>query len=510
MEGNILEMHYITKRFGPVCALKDVSIDLRPREILAVCGENGAGKSTLMKVLSGAYDHSSYTGEIWMDGEKKSFQTPADSSASGIEMIYQEISVHLPLTIAENIFLGHMPVKNGIVQWKKAFRDAKEYLDMVGLEMPSSTKMSELSASQCQLVSIARALSKKPRVLVLDEPTSPLTEREVKLLFRILKNLREQGISCIYISHKMKEIMELADRICVMRDGRHIWTKKASELTIDTVVEAMVNRKIGNMYPKEETDIGEEIFSIQNLKIRHPYNPRKNIVNGVSLSVRKGEILGLVGLVGSGRSEIFNAIIGNEDCIFDEMRMEGKQVRIRNPQDAIRLGIAMLSEDRKVNGFVPTLDVAKNISLSRLDKVSQRGIMRKKAENDFAVDYIRELSIKVRDEHDNVENLSGGNQQKVVLAKWLMAEPKVLLLDEPTRGVDVGAKTQIYEIMTRLAKSGIAIVVISSEFPELTGMCDRFILLADGEVRAELNRGQADEETFLRICSGGTLDGSGS
>ena len=506
MAEYILEMKNVTKAFSGVKALKDVSINLKPKEILAICGENGAGKSTLMKVLSGAYEHNSYTGQILVDGKEQHFLTPADSSAAGIEMIYQEISVHLDLTIAENIFLGRVPVKNGIVQWKQMNNDAKEYLDMVGMDVPVTLKMRDLSASQCQMVSIARALSRKPRILVLDEPTSPLTEDEVESLFAILNRLRANGISCIYISHKMKEIMRLADRVCVMRDGQHIWTKDVSELTIDGIVEAMVNRKIGNMYPKETVEIGEEIFAVHNLKIKHPYNPKKNIVDGIDLSVHRGEILGLVGLVGAGRSETFNAIMGNMDCTYDDMLLEGKSIRIRNPGDAIKLGIAMLSEDRKVNGFVPTLDVSQNISLARLDKVSAGGIMNRKKEREYGKGYVEDLSIKVRNEVDFVTNLSGGNQQKVVLAKWLMAEPKLLLLDEPTRGIDVGAKAQIYQIMTNLAKQGMAIVVVSSEFPELVGMCDRFLLLSEGKIKAELSREQGDEELFLRVCSGGSID----
>lgn len=508
MSEYILEMNHVSKTFGAAKALNDVSINLKPKEILAICGENGAGKSTLMKVLSGAYSKDADSGEILVNGKKTNFRNTADSSAAGIEMIYQEISAHLELTVAENIFLGRIPVKHGLVQWKKMNKDAKAYLEMVGLDVPPSVLMHDLSASQCQMVSIARALSRNPHILVLDEPTSPLTEREVEALFKILFRLRDKGISCIYISHKMNEIMKLADRVCVMRDGRHVWTRKASEINIDTVVEAMVNRKIGNLYPKEFFPIGEEILSVKNLKIKHPYNPKKYLVDGVDISVRKGEILGLVGLVGSGRSEIFNSIIGNMNCTYDSMILKGKNIKIRNPGDAIRHGIAMLSEDRKLNGFVPTLDTSQNISLARLDKVSRNGLLKKKPESEYGRKFIKDLSIKVRTEHDNVANLSGGNQQKVVLSKWLMAEPDVLLLDEPTRGIDVGSKTQVYEIMTRLASQGMAIIMVSSEFPELVGMCDRFLLLADGKIKAELPREKGGEEVFLRVCSGGTVEGN--
>jgi ABC-type sugar transport system ATPase subunit len=502
MAKTVLEMIGVTKSFGATKALKKVSIDLMDHEILAICGENGAGKSTLMKVLSGSYDCGSYEGEIRIEDKPCVFRTPADASAAGIEMIYQEISVHLDLSVAENIFVGRVPTKNGIVQWKKLNEDARVYAEMVGLKVPVSTHLRDLSASQCQMVSIARALSRNPKILVLDEPTSPLTDAEVEELFKILFRLRENGISCIYISHKIKEIKQLADRVCILRDGCHVWTKPAADLSVDEIVEAMVNRKIGNLYPKETVPIGEEAFFVKNLRVKHPYNRKKYIVDGVDVSVRRGEILGLVGLVGSGRSETVNANFGAIDGSYDEMRIEGRPVRISDPKDAIRKGLALLSEDRKVNGFVPTLNLARNITLARLDKVFRNGILDREAERKYGQEYIDELSIKANSERDMVTSLSGGNQQKVVLAKWLMADPKVLLLDEPTRGIDVGAKAQIYQIMTQLVRSGMAIIMISSELTELVGMCDRYLLLADGKIRAELGREDADEEKFLRICSG--------
>lgn len=502
MGKTILEMRGVSKSFGATRALKDVSIDLMEREILAICGENGAGKSTLMKVLSGSYESGSYDGEVWVEGKKCAFRTPADSSAAGIEMIYQEISVHLDLSVTENIFLGRIPTKRGVVQWAKMFENAQRYADMVGLKVPISTHLRDLSASQCQMVSIARALSRNPKILVLDEPTSPLTDAEVEELFKILFQLREKGISCIYISHKIREIKRLADRVCILRDGCHVWTKPAADLSVEEIVEGMVNRKIGNMYPKEDVEIGEEAFSVKNLRVKHPYNKKKYIVDGIDVSVRKGEILGLVGLVGSGRSETVNAIFGSIDGAYDEMRIYGKPVRIRDPKDAISKGLALLSEDRKVNGFVPTLNIARNITLPRLDKVSRRGILYREAERKYGLKYMVSLNIKANSERDMVTSLSGGNQQKVVLAKWLMADPMVLLLDEPTRGIDVGAKAQIYQIMTELVRQGMAIIMISSELTELVGMCDRYLLLADGKIRAELGRDQADEERFLRICSG--------
>lgn len=503
MSEYLLEMKNITKSFGGVQALKNVSINLKKNEILALVGENGAGKSTLMKILSGSYSHVSYDGEIWVEGSKKNFATPADSESSGIEMIYQEISAHLDLSVAENIFLGRIPVKNGIVQWNRMFEEAKIFTDMVGLDVSVQQPVSDLSTSQLQMVTIARALSRNPRILVLDEPTSALTEKEVAHLFENLFKLRDQGISCIYISHKIKEVMYLANRVTVLRDGCNVSTNDIKEITADNIVEKMVNRKIVNMYPKEDVQIGEEVLRIENLVVPHPFNSGKNIVDNVSFNLHKGEILGLVGLVGSGRSETVNAIVGAVKAASKDIYLEGKKVQIRNPRDAIKKGIVLLSEDRKINGYVPTLDIAGNISLASIKKISRRYILQKKKEKEYALKYIQNLSIKVRNELDDVLNLSGGNQQKVVLAKWLMTEPRVLLLDEPTRGIDVGAKSQIYQIMSDLAKQGMAIVMISSELPELVGMCDRFIVLSEGRQKAELGREDADEEKFLRITTNG-------
>jgi len=499
---NTVEFRNITKYFPGVKALDHVSFFARSGEVLAFLGENGAGKSTLMKVLSGSYEYGSYEGEICIDGKTCVFKTPADASAAGIEMIYQEISVHLDLSVAENIFLGRVPLRAGLVQWKRMHEEAKMFAEMVGLKVPVTTHLRDLSASQCQMVSIARALSRNPKILVLDEPTSPLTDAEVEELFKILNRLRGNGISCIYISHKIREIKQLADRVCIMRDGMHVWTKPAAEVSTEEIVEAMVNRKIGNLYPKESVELGEVVFSVKNLRVKHPYNRKKFIVDGVDFNVRRGEILGLVGLVGSGRSETVNAMFGAIDGSYDELCIEGKATRISDPQDAIRKGLALLSEDRKVNGFIPTLDIARNITLARLDKVFKKGILNREVEQTIGREYIDRLSIKAISERDMVTSLSGGNQQKVVLAKWLLAGPKVLFLDEPTRGIDVGAKAQIYQIMTQLVRQGMAIIMISSELTELVGMCDRYLLLADGKIRAELGREDADEEKFLRICSG--------
>jgi ABC-type sugar transport system ATPase subunit len=497
MAERILEMRNVSKSFGGVAALKDVSIDLFAGEILAIVGENGAGKSTLMKILSGSYHHSTYEGSVVVNGVPQKFASPLDAERAGIEMIYQEISMHLDMSIAENIFLGRVPSTKGLVDWKDVYKRAKAYTDIVGLDVPVRETLRGLSTSQQQMVAIARALSRDPKILVLDEPTSALTEREVEFLFEKLLKLKAGGISCIYITHKMNEVMYLADRITVLRDGQKVSTRAKAETTITTTIEEMVNRKIAKMYPKREVPIGDEVFRVEGLTVAHPQSASKLIVEDLSFSVRAGEILGLVGLVGAGRSETVNAIFGSIDKKSGKTFLRGKELRIKSPKRAIRNGIALLTEDRKRDGFVASMNVAENCTLASLDQVSRRSLLNRGAEKSKALEYVEKIRIKVSGEKDNIMSLSGGNQQKVVLAKWLMTNPQLLLLDEPTRGIDVGAKTQIYEIMCDLAAQGKAIVFISSELPELVGMCDRFVVLSGGKVRAEFARGEADEEKLL-------------
>jgi ABC-type sugar transport system ATPase subunit len=500
MEACILNMKDISKSFGGVAALRNVSIDLNHGEVLAIVGENGAGKSTLMKILSGSYHHASYQGTIEVNGTTQRFATPHDAERVGIEMIYQEISMHLDMSIAENIFLGRIPSKVGIVNWKKLNQKAKEYADMVGLDIPVSQTLRTLSTSQQQMVAIARALSRNPRILVLDEPTSALTEREVDLLFERLNKLKTSGMSFIYITHKMKEVMYLADRITVLRDGNFVHTRGKAETSISETIEAMVNRKIESYYPKRVVPIGEEVLRVENLSVVHPQSSKKMIVDDISFSVKAGEILGLVGLVGAGRSETVNAIYGSIKKKSGRIFLKGKEIVIRNPRQSIELGIALLSEDRKRDGFVGCMSIAENCTLASLEKVSTGLLLNKKKEQIAALEYIKLLTIKAKSEKANIGDLSGGNQQKVVLAKWLLTDPDVLILDEPTRGIDVGAKAQIYEIMGDLAAQGKAIIVISSELPELVGMCDRFVVLGQSKIQAEFLRGEVDEEELLRFA----------
>ena len=497
----VLEMKGITKRFPGVLALDNVTFDAYPGEILALCGENGAGKSTLMKVLSGAYAEGTYEGEIYVNGQLCHFTDPSKSVHAGIAMIYQEISMHLDMSIAENIYLGDWPKRNGRVDWKAMNRDCVGLLKRVGLDMTPDTTLRSLSASQQQLVSIARALSKSPKILVLDEPTSPLTKRESDLLFTILQGLRDQGIACILITHKMEEVFGYADRVTVLRDGKTISTYNKDEITEDRVIADMVGRSFDSYYPKETVPIGDVVLEIKHFSVAHPFAVGKRIIEDVSLSVRKGEILGIAGLVGAGRSELMNAVFGRDPKLSGEVYVEGKKVEIRNPIDAMRCGIGLLTEDRKKDGIIGNMSIRENITLPNLDKVSAHGRMKLRQEREYAQKYFDAMGVKAPDQEQWLCNLSGGNQQKVVLGKWVARAPKVLILDEPTRGVDVGAKYEIYKIMEDLARQGIAIIMISSELPELLGMADRIAIIAGGGIQGEMRASECSQEKIMALAT---------
>ena len=503
MADLILNMKNITKRFYSVTALAKVNINLYPGEILALVGENGAGKSTLMKILSGSYPTSSCEGEIEVNGEKAVFTTTRDAERVGIEMIYQEISSNPELTVAENIFLGQLPRKkiHSFIDWKKTMELSREALEYVGLEVDPGELVRTLSTSQQQLIAIAKALYRRPKILVLDEPTSALTETEAERLFVIIKGLRERGISCIYISHKLDEVFNIADRITVMRDGSAVATYLKNEIVPEKVIEDMVGRKIETMYPKVTVPLGEEILRIENFTVPSRV-PTKNIVENISFGVRAGEILGLGGLVGSGRSELVNAIFGATKKQSGTIYIHGGAVTIAGPKDAIRYKMGLLTEDRRASGFVGTMSIRENISLASFQKIFGKLFIKKPAEKEFAATYARKLKIKAPGIETNILNLSGGNQQKVVLAKWLMSDVKILFLDEPTRGIDVGAKVEIYNIMTELARNGVAIVMISSELPELLAMCDRFVVLAKGVIRGRFSRDEVTQSMFMKAATG--------
>lgn len=497
----ILEMQNITKRFPGVLALDNVSFEAYSGEILALCGENGAGKSTLMKILSGSWPESTYEGKIIVDGQVCHFTDTEKSEKAGIAMIYQEISMHLDETVAANIYLGRWPKNRGMIDWKKMNKDASVYIEMVGLEADPEDVLRNLSTSQQQLVAIARALTKHPKILVLDEPTSPLTLAESDRLFRILHNLKEQGIACILITHKLTEVFANADRIVVMRDGKTISVRQMRDATEENIVTDMVGRKIDSYYPKEKTAIGNVVLEVKHMTVTHPYAANKKIVSDVSFSVRSGEILGIGGLVGAGRSELVNAVFGKIAPEEGEVWMEGKRLKIRSCSDAIRAGIALVTEDRKTDGIVGCLGIRENIALASLPQLSKYGFMKGREEKEQTSWYFDEISIKAPDMDTRLQQLSGGNQQKVVLSKWLMRKPRVLIMDEPTRGIDVGAKYEIYKIMVELAKQGVAIVMISSELPELISMSDRVMVLSEGRVSGMLSREECTQEKIMRLAT---------
>lgn len=499
----LLRMEHIRKRFFSVVALDDVNLELSHGEVLCVVGENGAGKSTLMKILSGSYPATSYTGDIYVEGEKKQFMLTRDAEMAGIEMIYQEISLMDDLTVAENILLGRLPERKvkGFVDWKKCIQQGKEALDMINLDIDLNEPVRFLNTSQKQLLSIAKAVYRKPKILVLDEPTSALTEKETQRLFEIIRNLKAQGISCIYISHKLDEVFTIADRITVIRDGKTINTYNARDIDRDRVIEDMVGRKLSNMYPKIDVEIGEEALRVENFVVPSTI-PGKKVVDGISFSVRHGEILGIGGLVGAGRSELVSAIFGTLAKESGDVYVRGEKVDIKNPIDAINHKIGYVTEDRRVNGFVGTMSIGENISLASLNEIGKHGFINHGKEKQDTRDQFNALRIKAPGVDTNVLTLSGGNQQKVVVAKWLMKGTDILFLDEPTRGIDVGAKVEIYNIMFEMAKRGAAIVMISSELPELLGVCDRFLILHEGKQGGCFTRDEITDELYMKAATG--------
>lgn len=503
MAKTVLQMENITKKFYAVTALENVSLSLQEREILALVGENGAGKSTLMKILSGSYHSASFEGSIKINENPVSFTSTRDAEQQGIEMIYQEISLHTDLSVAENIFLGNLPKRRikAFVDKRKMISLAKEAIDLIGLDVDVLELVGRLSTSQQQLVSIAKAIYRQPKVLVLDEPSSALTLTETKRLLDILRSLKEKGISCIYISHKLDEVFEIADRLVVLRDGKAVSEYRREDIKADKVIEDMVGREIENMYPKTRVPITEELLRVENFTILSRV-PSKNLLENVSFTLHAGEILGLGGLVGAGRSELVNAIFGNDPRVSGNVYIEGKLISEDSPKSAIQQGLGLLTEDRKKSGFVGTMNIRENISLASLQKIKGSVFIRKGKEKKITRQQFDKLNIKAPDIETNIMNLSGGNQQKAVLAKWLMADARVLILDEPTRGIDIGAKVEIYKIMEELVKKGVGIIMISSELPELIAMCDRFIVFYKGKVRGEFDRESISEEKYMQAATG--------
>lgn len=491
-------MRQITKEFPGVKALDGVTFDLHAGEFHALVGENGAGKSTLMKTLSGVYPFGTYGGDIVVDGAERRFSTIREAENAGIAIIFQELSLVKELTVGENIFLGQEPSRFGVIDWSGLYHRASKLLRDLRLPIDPRTPVGNLGIGQQQLVEIAKALSKEAKILVLDEPTAALTESEVETLFTILRDLKERGVGMIYISHKLDEVFEMADRITVLRDGRTVGTSDAKDLTKDRVIAMMVGREVGDIFPVPDHDLGEIALEARNLTTYDIDNPSKKIVDNVSFSVRKGEVVGIAGLMGAGRSELLMSIFGAwKGKSSGEVFVEGEAVSIRTPADAIRHGIGFVTEDRKRYGLLLEQTLLENMTLAGLKRISGAFVTHRSRESAAAAGAMESLRVKANSPLTIAGTLSGGNQQKVVLGKWLLTNPKVLFLDEPTRGIDVGAKQEIYAEINRLAKQGLAIVLVSSELPEVLGLSDRIFVLHEGRLTGDFTRAEATPEKVM-------------
>jgi putative multiple sugar transport system ATP-binding protein len=498
----ILEMRGITKTFPGVKALTDVNLSVMPAEIHAVVGENGAGKSTLMKVLSGVYPAGSYDGDIHFEGSSRAFKTIADSEQTGIIIIHQELALVPLLSIAENIFLGHETAKRGIINWFEAFARTKELLKKVGLDEHPNTLITNIGTGKQQLVEIAKALNKKVKLLILDEPTSSLNEKDSNALLELLKGFKAQGISSILITHKLNEVLKVADRITVLRDGKTVDTldTHTAKIAEDRIIKAMVGRELTDRYPPRDAKIGEAIFEVLNWSVYHPQHADRQMIKNVSMNVRKGEVVGIAGLMGAGRTELAMSLFGRAygQKISGDVKIHGKTVDVSTIPKAMDAGLAYATEDRKTYGLVLIDHIKHNVTLANLEGVSDRAIIDEVKELKTAQKYRKDLGIRSSSVFQTTVNLSGGNQQKVVLSKWLFSGPDVLILDEPTRGIDVGAKYEIYGIINQLAEAGKAVIVISSEMPELLGISDRIYVMNEGRFVAEMPAKEADQEKIMR------------
>jgi len=499
----LLEMRDITKSFPGVRALDGVSFDLIPGELHALVGENGAGKSTLMKVLGGVYPHGSYEGEIFIDAAARRFHRVREAEEAGIAVIFQELSLIKEMSIGENIFLGREPRRFGIIRWEDLYSRAAALLEELHLPLDPRTPVGQLGIGQQQLVEIAKALSQQARILVLDEPTSALTDAEAETLFQILGKLRKRGVGMIYISHKLDEVFRNADRITVLRDGRTVGTDQTSALDEPRVIAQMVGREVGDIFPKADHERGDVVFEVRNINVEDPTVRGKMLVRDVSFTVRSGEVLGIAGLMGAGRSELLMAIFGaHSGRKGGEVFIAGRPAQIAAPADAIKQGLAFVTEDRKRFGLILDQSILNNMTLAGLKNLSGRFVTHEQAEAAAGERMMKDLRVKAKSIFTAVGALSGGNQQKVVLAKWLLTKPRVLFLDEPMRGIDVGAKQEIYAQINSLARAGLAIVLVSSELPEVLGLSDRVMVLHEGQVTGEFQRADATPEKVMACATG--------
>jgi putative multiple sugar transport system ATP-binding protein len=504
METPILEMRHITKEFPGVRALDNVTFSVKRGEIHCLVGENGAGKSTLMKVLSGVYPYGTYSGEILINGQPQRFSGIADSERVGIGIIYQELALVPELTVYENIFLGHEISRNGIIDWNEIIRRADEMLRKVRLNVNPAAKVRDLGVGKQQLVEIAKALSREVKILILDEPTAALNEDDSENLLNLLRELRDNGVTCILISHKLKEVLSVADTVTVLRDGKTVCTLDAhkGEVNEQTLIRNMVGREITNIYPPRTHQPGHEVvLELRNWSVFSP-DVGRYLLRDVNIQVRKGEIVGLAGLMGAGRTELALSIFGNAPGyrLSGELWLKGRKRLFHHPREAIAAGMAYVSEDRKAKGLVLIQDVRQNITLANLRALATNGVIDRNAEIQIAENYRKSLNIKTPTIEQQVANLSGGNQQKVCLGKWLFVRPDLLILDEPTRGIDVGAKYEIYQLMNQLVSEGMSILMISSELPEVLGMSDRVYVVSGGRIKGELPIAEATQEKIMALA----------
>ena len=490
-------MKNIEKSFGSNQVLKGAALDLQSAEIHALMGENGAGKSTLMKILTGVYTKDS--GQIFVDGREVTYKSPKEAEKNGILFIYQELNVLYDLTVEENLFLNkEIKGKFGFCKTKEMQKKAREALDILGVDISPKAVMSTLSVGQQQMIEICKALMEDAKVIIMDEPTAALTETETQTLFQVIRNLKEKGVSIVYISHRMEEIFEICDRITVMRDGEYIGTKNVGETNMNELVRMMIGREIGERYPERNCKIGETVLKVEDLGL-------DGVFDNISFEVRAGEVLGVGGLMGAGRTEIMQSVFGAVPYQRGRITIDGKESAIKTPNDAIRQGIGFITEDRKTEGLLLEKSIRENIALTNLAVISDHTFVKKSKEKALAEQGIEEFNIKCFGADTTAENLSGGNQQKVVLAKWILKNPKILILDEPTRGVDIGAKKEIYNVINELAARGVAIIMISSELPELLGMSDRIIVVREGKITGIITKEEADQEKVMTLVTGGTI-----
>lgn len=494
-----IEMKGINKAFGGNPVLQNAGFVLADGEIHALMGENGAGKSTLMKILTGVYTRDA--GTVIVNGKEVVYNNAQEAEKEGIVFIHQELNVLFDLTVEENMFLGkEIHNRFGVCNKKAMQKEVRRILDVLGVNIKPEAKMDTLSVGQQQMIEIAKALMVDAQVIIMDEPTAALSQSETVTLFKVVRSLKQKGVSIVYISHRMEEIFELCDRITILRDGEYVGTKNIPETNMDEIVKMMIGREIGERYPERNTKLGDVVFEVKNLNC-------PGVFKNVNFDVRAGEVLGVAGLMGAGRTEIMQSIFGNMPHVTGQIFMNGQEIQNKNPWDAMDNGIGFITEDRKIEGLMLEKSIMENISIANLGRISQKGVLNKKREQEMTKQGIEDLHIKCTGAQHACGNLSGGNQQKVVFAKWIFTEPKLLILDEPTRGVDIGAKKEIYSIINKLADKGVAIIMVSSELPEILGMSDRIMVVHEGKIGGFIDKNEANQENIMILATGGELNG---